>query len=628
MFISGSDSSRISRARLSAQLTWAGLVVSLLTSCSSAFRSTTSLSPVVQTDTLGYNDAVGDASDAILLSNILRSRDFAPLNLNQLSSLSGALSLQGTLGLSFPLGPPGSMGSGTLRAQTTATPSVMASTSPTYSLTPLNTQAFTLNILQPVTASYVLNRWQAGIPRELLLMLFVKEVDFPVAPPPGAKPKNKFSGTIRYINNPDNDGQFSAYRNLVDALIEAHAELKAVDVLDPVGPAFTLYAAPAPPAATSNPTPKPSGTDAKTPDTTAVVAARPDLKNPINADATGFGLVTNNNDGQYHLGNEFIDAQGNVVPPVKGQKVATYLNGGQMYRVYAGQVELCVDARILKKLHYAVPDLLAPDDPGSGPVTQETDTKTSSTASLDATAAAEVVAELKLEAQQAYQGNAIRMDAVSSVFAAGASPGTQTPSASGGAAKAASGAASPQATSSSAALTAALQAGRVSAVVGSAGSIPDELVLPPSSEEGFQKESQGFVHVQWRSVSEIFDYLGAILRYNERTQTFQFPISRDPTVASEAYGACERYKDTTAGSCAVMPGDPPSAVLFAVNKDGAGHLSTSYNGDTFTVRDANLTKKEADYTKPVLSMLSTLVNYSSQSGSVSTSTPLRLLPIP
>jgi hypothetical protein len=480
-------------------------------------------------------------------------------------------------------------------------------------------------------------------------MLFVKEVDFPVSATGGAESKGKFSGTIRYINDPDNAGHFDAYRNLVDALIKAHAELKAVDVLDPVGPAFTLYASP------SAANPSSTETDTKTTDTQVkpddnapgnkdpkdpkvadakistetnsfekdikllppLVPSRPDLKSPINADSIAFNLVTTANDGQYHVGNEFINAGGRVVPIVKGvsQFSSAYLNAGQLYRVYAGQIELCVNTSILRNLHYSIPDLTGSD---------ASDGSVSPSSTADAAP--------KPDKNELQVANAVKSAAVTSLYSSSLGSGSGNSSSSGGAGKGASGSGSggSQSSSSSQALTAALQAGRISAVVGTEGSVPDELVLPPASEEGFQKESQGFVHIQWRSVSEIFEYLGAILRYNDRERTFRFPINQDPTVADEKYGmtAEQRYVDGTAGTDMVVPADPPSAVLFAVNMDGTGHLSTNYNGQTFTVHDANLNRIDADYTKPILSMLSTLVDYSSQSGSVSTSTPVRLQPIP
>jgi hypothetical protein len=226
-----------------------------LSACSwGPIEAVTSLSPAVQADTLGYNDAVGAASDRILLSNIIRAKYLDPLNLSQLSSLSGTLSLSGSLGFTIPWGNSGMMG------QNSAMPSVTGSTQPIYAVTPLNTQGFTIQILQPVSTGYILNRWQAGIPRELLLYLFAKEIDFPEL-----NGDTVVSAKV-YINDPDNEPHFKAFQNLINALMASGAELKAIDVLDPVGPTFSLYAN----AATKT-----------------------------NIDQNGSNLIIGNNDGQY-----------------------------------------------------------------------------------------------------------------------------------------------------------------------------------------------------------------------------------------------------------------------------------------------------------------------------------------
>jgi hypothetical protein len=171
------------------------------------------------------------------------------------------------------------------------------------------------------------------------------------------------------------------------------------------------------------------------------------------------------------------------------------------------------------------------------------------------------------------------------------------------------------ANSSNQALTVALQAGRVSALVDSDGCHADEVLLPRLPEKEFADVSKRFVHIQWRSVSEIFDYLGAILRYNERGTSqpapFQFEITPDPIVKSSPSTV-----------------SPSSAILFAVYKNVRGRLYINLDGDFYVVRDTDPNSPGMDYTMPILSMLSTLVNEASQPNAISTSTPLRLLPIP
>jgi hypothetical protein len=506
-------------------------------------RNVTSLSPAIKADSIDYNDAVGDAADRILLTNILRSRDGAPLNLSQLSSLSGSLTLQGTLGLSLPWGN-GKTGMGPSIAQNVGTPSIMGSTSPTYSLTPLNTQAFMLSILQPVSAAYVLSRWQAGLSREMLLRIFVKEIDFPDPSVPG--------GTFRYVNDPNIDARIDAFDALVNSLVAANAELKAFDILDPVGLPFSLY------ASTTTTTPAPSASSNTIPKT--------------NADSTAFGQITGANDGQYHVGNmkesEVRYADGSI---------ESVKNGAQLYRVYSAQVALCVDS---SRFHdYRIPAI--------NPVLADPENPTDE------------------ELQQGV-GRAAVIPLLGGANNSGGTQGAQ-----GGAAGAHGGA--PASTggspTSGQAVTAALQAGRVSALVDARGCRADEIVLNLSDEPTFEKASKDFIHVQWRSVSEIFDYLGAVVRYEERHGS---PL-----------------QVSTIGDPSIQPPASSSTVanLFHVYQNSNGRLSVHYNGRTFGVNDVNVKDPYGDYTMPILSMMSILVDLSAQP-SITSSQPLRLLPIP
>ena len=308
---------RRQRAARWSKLAIAGLAAVSLAACSFwPLEQVTSLSPAVGADMVGYNRATGDASDPILLANVLRAEYRAPLDLGQLSSLSGTLSLQGTLGFTLPFGHGASSGKPN-NAQNVAMPSVMGSTTPIYTYTPLDTQGFILSILQPVQGSYVLTQWQAGVSREMLLMLFVKEIDFPA----DANYQNTYHVyTKRYINDPDDPARLIAFRNVVGKMLEAGAELKAIDILDPIGPPFSLHAS------------------VSTTDSTHATTTSPATM----SDQTGFGLITSQNDYQYHVGN----APKEKLP-----------DAGQLYRVYAGQVELCVDKKKMDDAGYHVPQL-------------------------------------------------------------------------------------------------------------------------------------------------------------------------------------------------------------------------------------------------------------------------------
>ncbi len=78
------------------------IVTSLLAGCASEPLS--SLASAIQGGAVADNNALADATDQILLINILRARDRAPLDMGDLTSVNDALSLSGTVGFSIPFG--------------------------------------------------------------------------------------------------------------------------------------------------------------------------------------------------------------------------------------------------------------------------------------------------------------------------------------------------------------------------------------------------------------------------------------------------------------------------------------------------------------------------------------------
>src|ERR1700729_4597608 len=57
-----------------------------------------SMATSIQRDALDYNAGVANYNDQMLIYTILRARDDAPINLLALSTINGAVSVQGTIG--------------------------------------------------------------------------------------------------------------------------------------------------------------------------------------------------------------------------------------------------------------------------------------------------------------------------------------------------------------------------------------------------------------------------------------------------------------------------------------------------------------------------------------------------
>jgi hypothetical protein len=520
-----------------------GLLVSTVFMSICSCTQLSSLSPAVEADTVAYNDALGNIQDQVLLDNIIKAKYYAPLNLSQLSSISGSLNLSGTLGFTLPFGPASesrmimNATSGTTTsggAQYQATPSITASTTPTYTVTPLNTSGFTTAIIQQVQPSFVQALHQQGIPPEVLLSLFIKEIDLPDG-----------SGRIRrFVNNPDRPEDVEAFKDLLMTLMDRRLTMKTVDVMEPVGPDFdlhvattgtsqlTTYASPSNPNKKdcTGPDPDPAATIAnpsragKNVGCSAFLTNEAFPKQQSNADQQGFSMITNSGDGQYHVGN-------------------VSNSHGHLYRVYPGQLLLCVDDPQITLL--GVGSFRIPP----GPV-EEYDLRryrrgaalvvpTSQPQSLIRLAAyrpANILSDVPFGIHRiAATESLTQIQPLTSLGtgAGGSPPPSSTPS-SAGSGKGAQGA-SPAGSNSSGAsnqgAVVALQAQRMSAIVWGGACQRNEIILPDSIDErGLSEESKRFVYIYWRSLWDVFQYLGAVLRANDHLiGGFTVYLSRDHT---------------------------------------------------------------------------------------------------
>jgi hypothetical protein len=190
-----------------------------------------------------YHKAMADHDLLILTSNIMRAHDFLPLNFSQLSTITGSLSTTASVVGTFPFKPL----NGAMSANSWS-PTLTATSSPTFTMGALSVQGFTLGILQPISPTYIENKWHGPISRELLLLLFVKEVSFPVYDAKGNVTKVNV-----YKNNPDDPKQMAAFRYMLFEMMKnLDINIKITTVLEPVGAPFPYFAAPAPtPAGTT-----------------------------------------------------------------------------------------------------------------------------------------------------------------------------------------------------------------------------------------------------------------------------------------------------------------------------------------------------------------------------------------
>jgi hypothetical protein len=146
-----------------------GIAFAFLFTCSCAL----SLSPQVASDIVDYNEAASISTNKLLLLNILRARDSAPLMFSSVALIHGSIQMQGSATATFPFGYPpfksvhNSLGLG-----------LSTQTSPTFDVSSLDTQDFTRGILKPIdpaVVKYFLDRGE--IDPKIIELLFFAEID-------------------------------------------------------------------------------------------------------------------------------------------------------------------------------------------------------------------------------------------------------------------------------------------------------------------------------------------------------------------------------------------------------------------------------------------------------------------
>ena len=232
-------------------------------------------------------------SNNILLANILRSRDYIPVNYVDIPAISHTTSEQVGLTAGIQALPyRGASGSSTF------TPSGMLTSSPTTSISSLNNSGFVIAMMQPVNQQYLVSKWNNDSninTRKLLLLLMIKSIQIP-APVEG--------GFKRVLNDGNHHAEFKIFVDDLFGGDPLSVETKSLTVMEAVGPPFDLI------------------------NTTTITAPAPvqghqAVNQSVTANnLTGLTLATNLSDGQFHVGN----AEESL---------------GQLYHVYPAQVVLC-----------------------------------------------------------------------------------------------------------------------------------------------------------------------------------------------------------------------------------------------------------------------------------------------
>jgi len=424
------------------------------------------VTPSVRQNADEFSRTMDDYTDQALLANVLRARDFAPLNFAELTNISGQFTFQEQAGLNAPFG--NVLGPG----RNLATAGVNATATPTITLGDLNTQNFMATMVQPVSATYVASKWNAGLPHALLLYLFVKSIEFADDPAP-------------HLNDPDHMADFRA---LVDQMLADDAELKSLVLLDPVGTPLPFTNGPA----------SSGGMQIQMGNTPAISA---------------LNLINGLNDGQLHSANA----------PCPGGSSGC----AQIYKEYPASIALCVPTthdpaddqyKFAGHVVYAAPD---PGAPSSA--------RARAGLSLLGAAIANTAPILPTSNNNGGGGG-------NSGPGGGGGPGGGQSSSTVGTMQE---------------LNTALVGGRVSTILDRGDCATDQIVLSPSADQMLESTSLRGARIEWRSIADVIQYLGAIARNQN-----------DPTR---------------------VPGWGQGQILFYVNQGRSGRITLSYEGEHYSI---------------------------------------------
>ncbi|MDB5372718.1 MAG: hypothetical protein JWP04_1360 [Belnapia sp.] len=124
-----------------------------------------SLSGTITDHSVAYNSTVEAATDTLLVTNVLRARDQAPLHFTTIGAIHGSFSLSAGLGYDLT-----AVNSGTQ-------PALLAASNPSFDIGPLDRQEFARGLLRPIDPVLLRLLSDRGLPDQLLLHLLISKFD-------------------------------------------------------------------------------------------------------------------------------------------------------------------------------------------------------------------------------------------------------------------------------------------------------------------------------------------------------------------------------------------------------------------------------------------------------------------
>jgi hypothetical protein len=211
-----------------------------------------SLADVIKSNTSDYTQTYDETANISLVTNILRARDYAPLNFSALSDIHMQITVGGSVATTAPVGPVAFDGiKAMLTRQTVGTgmQGINGSINPSFEIAPLDTQEFTRGILTPIDPLLVKYYLDRELPQKLLMFLLFADIKTSdtyassehVATGAPVKPRRP----AQYFNDPTQLQQLEQFAAYVDEIIGDGPDVHIVTAnryttLVPIGPEFSF----------------------------------------------------------------------------------------------------------------------------------------------------------------------------------------------------------------------------------------------------------------------------------------------------------------------------------------------------------------------------------------------------
>jgi hypothetical protein len=147
---------------------------------------------IVRSQVVSYDDAIEDTTNKLLVLNILRAKDKAPLHFDEIPSIHESIQATASLMATYPFGPRPATGPG----RNSFAPGVNIQVSPSFEIDHLDTKDFITGLASPIDAKFVKYWLDRGLDRRIVLLLFFSAADIVEVDDHGV------SHTIRIRNSP------------------------------------------------------------------------------------------------------------------------------------------------------------------------------------------------------------------------------------------------------------------------------------------------------------------------------------------------------------------------------------------------------------------------------------------